>query len=79
MAGGKTLEIREDAKGSALRQARLNRGLSLEKSCMIMGINEGSLSRMERGEQYPRRDTVLKFTYFYPELSIENIVFPVGR
>ena len=43
-----------------LREFRKERGLSLEAVSVLAGIDIATLSRVERGLQHPRPDTVVR-------------------
>jgi transcriptional regulator with XRE-family HTH domain len=43
-----------------LRELRLSRGLSLEALGYMAGVDQGTISRIERGLAEPRRDTVVR-------------------
>lgn len=43
-----------------LRELRLSRGLSLEALGYLAGIDQATISRIERGLTEPRRDTVVR-------------------
>lgn len=62
---------------SKLRALREKRGLTLaEAAALIGGIDPGNLSRIERGEQVPRRDTALKIRDFYKgKVSLDEIIY----
>jgi len=46
----------EAARDSLLTQIRKSRGLSLDDVAAKVGTTAGTLSRVERGEQTPKRD-----------------------
>lgn len=62
---------------SKLRDLREKRGLTLsEVAHAIGGIDAGNLSRIERGEQVPRRDTALKIRGFYKnKITLDEIIY----
>jgi transcriptional regulator with XRE-family HTH domain len=63
---------------SKLRDLRKKRGLTLlEAANAIGGIDAGNLSRIERGEQVPHRDTALKIQGFYKnKITLDEIIYP---
>ena len=48
-----------------LRELRKARGLTLDEVSQDTGIDLGGLSRIERGEQFPGRETALSLAAFY--------------
>ena len=48
-----------------LRKLRKARGLTLDEVSRAAGIDSGGLSRIERGEQFPGRETALNLAAFY--------------
>ena len=65
---------------SKLRELREKRGLTLsEAAAQIGGMDPGNLSRIERGEQVPRRDTALKIRGFYKnKISLDELIYQGG-
>lgn len=63
---------------SKLRELREKRGLTLaEAAASIGGIDPGNLSRIERGEQIPRRETALKIRAYYKnKISLDELIYP---
>lgn len=47
-------------RGVGLRELRKERGLSLEAVSVLAGVDIATLSRIERGIQSPRPDTVVR-------------------
>ena len=52
-----------------LRELRKARSLTLDKVSQGTGIDLGGLSRIERGEQFPGKETALRLAAFY-EISV---------
>jgi transcriptional regulator with XRE-family HTH domain len=57
----------------SLREYRRRRGWSLEQLSYIAGIHEGSLSKIERGLEDPRRDTVVRLARAF-NVSVARMV-----
>lgn len=57
-----------------LRQARKDRGKTLAEVAGEIGIDQGNLSRIERGEQLPSRDLARRlFDYYGGNVEWEHI------
>lgn len=60
-----------------LRKVRLGKGLTLTEVARSTGIDEGNLSRLERGEQGASPDVAEKLTKFYDgEVTELEILYP---
>lgn len=60
-----------------LRKARKSRGLTLTQVARENDMDEGNLSRIERGEQVPGVDVAARLAAFFkPELSELEILYP---
>lgn len=62
---------------STLKQARLDRGLTLEQVSAAVGIDTGNLSRIERGAQVPSAARTARLAKFFAGAVTETqIIYP---
>lgn len=62
---------------SPLRQARERRGLTLKEVADHVAVDQGNLSRIERGEQTPSKDLVESLSKFFGhEVTELQIIYP---
>jgi DNA-binding XRE family transcriptional regulator len=60
-----------------LRRLRKRRGLTVAEVSLAIGIDQGNLSRIERGEQFSRRAAALLVAYYGAEsISELEILYP---
>lgn len=59
---------------SKLKQARLEKGLTLAQASEAMGVSKSALSRMERCERHGSHDNQLKASLFY-KMSVDELFF----
>ncbi|KVG83220.1 hypothetical protein WJ91_06260 [Burkholderia ubonensis] len=60
-----------------LRRLRKSRGLTVAQVSKAVGIDQGNLSRIERGEQFSRRGAAALVTYFGESSITEmEILYP---
>lgn len=58
-----------------IRQARIDRGLTLKQVADVVGTDPGNLSRIERGEQFPGRD-LARALADHLGLTVEQVLYP---
>ncbi len=62
---------------SPLRLARERRGLTLKDVADNVAVDQGNLSRIERGEQTPSKDLVESLSNFFDgEVTEMQIIYP---
>ncbi|HCE07018.1 MAG TPA: XRE family transcriptional regulator [Oxalobacteraceae bacterium] len=62
---------------SPLRQARERRGLTLKAVADHVSMDQGNLSRVERGEQTPSKELVASLCKFFGhEVTEMQIIYP---
>lgn len=60
---------------SPLREARMNKGLSVKEAAAAVGISEWGLGRLERGDGNPRLDVLRRLSKLYGA-PIEHLLPP---
>ena len=65
-----------DQTNSPLRLIRKRNGYSLQQVCLIVGMDNGHLSRIERGEKTSADLAERLSTFFKREISEIEILYP---
>lgn len=70
------MKIRKEVNDmeSKLKQARLEKGLTLEQAGEAMGVSKSALSRMERGDRFGSHANQLKASLFY-KMPVDELFF----
>lgn len=66
-------------KLTPLTRARLDRGWKLIDVRDRTGIDVSQISRIERGQSYPRKANLEQLLDLFPDLDADAILFPEGR
>lgn len=68
----------EKTRVSPLRKARMDKRMTLEEVAESTGLDVATISRLERGRQWPTRRTYV-LTEFFPDLTINQLADPFGE
>ena len=60
--------------GITLRAARVNKGMTQAQATEKIGVTELTLRKYERGESWPKADTIKKMLELY-DVQFEDVLF----